>query len=380
MPVNARICEEKYVMATQKTITINGRAYDAVTGLPVESSKAAAQAKPSVPKRAPQVSVAARPVVKPAAKPVAPAASVKKAPAATVAKTTTPSRGKAVSETVHSSVQKSKTLMRRSAKKPATPQKITRRSQPGKHMDFARNTNVSKFAPHPVVKEVKTASASPVKAPLITSIDKPAQPHPTAARALAKAHAKKQATVKAAQPKSSKEVKDAAIAKALATPKAKVKKAPKNKWVKRGIIIGAALLLLVVTLFAIYKFIPSVSVSIAAAQAGIEARYPDYTPDGFALKQPVTYADGEVNLTFKSNSNDSNYSINQKRSSWDSSATLDNVVIPAVGQNYATTKERGLTIYTYDKGAAWVNGGILYTISGDAQLSGDQIRRIATSL
>ncbi len=383
---------KKYVMATQKTITINGRAYDAVTGLPVESSKASVTPSVVVPKRAPQVAPVTRPAVAPVAKVTTPTTVAAPKPTAkTPVKPVKPAaptvpRGKAVSETVQGNVQKSKTLMRRAAKKPTAPQKIVRRTQPGKHMDFARNTNVAKFAPHPVVKEVKTASASPVKAAPVGSahsagpVDKPAQPHPSAIRALAKADAKKQAQVKAARPATSKEVKDAAIEKALSTPKTKAKKTPKNKWIKRGIIIGSCLLLVLVALFAVYKFIPSVSVSIAAAQAGIEARYPDFTPDGYSLNQPVTYADGEVNLTFKSNSNDSTYSINQKRSSWDSSATLDNVVIPEVGQNYATTKERGLTIYTYDKGAAWVNGGILYTISGDAQLSGDQIRRIATSL
>lgn len=360
-------------MATQKTITINGRAYDAVTGLPVDSPKST-KSEPSVPKRAPQVSVpVAKPVVQPAAKPAA------KAPAAKPAV----SRGKAVSESVHTNVQKSKTLMRRAAKKPATPQKITRRSAPGRHMDFARNTNVTKFAPHPVVKETKTATASPVQPARATrpaTADKPAQSHPTAQRALAKTEAKKQAQAQAAKPVTSKDVKNAAITKALATPKSKAKKTPKNKWIRRAIVIGASLLLLLVALFAVYKFIPSVSVSIAAAQAGIEARYPDFTPDGYALDQPVTYADGEVNLKFKSNSNDASYAINQKRSSWDSSAVLDNVVKSAVGENYTTTKERGLTIYTYEKGAAWVNGGILYTISGDAPLSGDQIRRLATSL
>lgn len=45
-----------------------------------------------------------------------------------------------------------------------------------------------------------------------------------------------------------------------------------------------------------------------------------------------------------------------------------------------TTSERGLTIFTYKNNAIWVNGGILYSISGDASLSGDQIRQIATSL
>lgn len=357
-------------MATQKTITINGRAYDAVTGLPVDSPKST-KPEPSVPKRAPQVSApAAKPVAKATAKPAA------KAPAAKPVV----SRGKAVSESVHSNVQKSKTLMRRASKKPATPQKIVRRAAPGRHMDFARNTNVSKFAPHPVVKEVKTATASPVQPARPATADKPAQSHPSAQRALAKTQAKKQAQAQVAKPTTSKEVKNAAITKALATPKAKAKKAPKNKWIRRAIVIGASLLLLLVTLFAVYKFIPSVSVSIAAAQAGIEARYPDFTPDGYALDQPVTYTDGEVNLKFKSNSNDASYAINQKRSSWDSSAVLDNVVKSAVGENYTTTKERGLTIYTYEKGAAWVNGGILYTISGDAPLSGDQIRRLATSL
>lgn len=59
---------------------------------------------------------------------------------------------------------------------------------------------------------------------------------------------------------------------------------------------------------------------------------------------------------------------------------LDNVVRPASGDNYIITQERGLTMYAFDGNAAWVNGGILYTIESDAALSGDQIRRIATSL
>ena len=40
----------------------------------------------------------------------------------------------------------------------------------------------------------------------------------------------------------------------------------------------------------------------------------------------------------------------------------------------------GLTIYSGGKEATWVNGGILYQISGDANLSNDQIQKIATSL
>ena len=59
---------------------------------------------------------------------------------------------------------------------------------------------------------------------------------------------------------------------------------------------------------------------------------------------------------------------------------LENHVIPHVGDNYTTESINGLTIYTYGPNAAWVNDGILYTVSGDARLSTDQIERIAISM
>lgn len=334
-------------MASPKPIMINGRAYDSVTGLPVEPPK-------STPKSSP------------APKPQAAATSPKKP---------SPATSSAASNSVHSTVQRSTTLARRAAKKPSTPPRIAQRPQAGRHMDIAQNPNVKRFAPHPVVKEApKKATPKP---------DAPAQVHPAAARAFAKVAHKKQVQQKVVQPQTAKQVKDAAITKALETPKQKekkAKKAPKNKWVKRLIIIGGIILVIAAALYAVYRFIPAVSVSIAASQAGIDARYPDFVPDGYALSQPVTYSDGEVSLKFNSNSNSSSYTISQKRSSWDSSAVLDNIVQPLVSDNYTTTQERGLTIYTYDKGAAWVNGGILYVISGDASLSNDQVRHIATSL
>lgn len=336
-------------MASPKTIMINGRAYDSVTGLPVETPKTT-----STPSTPPKPAVASPSISK------KPSHAAESAP----------------SNAVHSTIQRASTLARRVAKKPAAPQRIARRPQAGRHMDIAQSPNVKKFAPHPVVKDI--APKKPVAKP-----DAPAQVHPTAARALAKAANKKQVQQKVVQPQTAKQVKDAAITKALATPKPKekkAKKAPKNKWVKRLIIIGGSIIVVLAALYAVYRFIPAVSVSIAATQAGISARYPDYVPDGYSLSQPVTYSDGEVNLKFNSNSNSSSYTISQKRSSWDSSAVLDNVVQPLVSDNYTTTQERGLTIYTYDKGAAWVNGGILYVISGDASLSNDQVRHIATSL
>lgn len=356
-------------MAPHKTVTINGRLYDAVTGLPVESVKVTNPDKTPIKKPAPA----------PAKKPVA--------------RTST---GTTSAQTAHAAnVQRSQTLHRRATKKPVAPQKVvTKRAAPGRHMDIARNADVSKFAKHPEIK-----AAAPVQAPVAASAatkksapkpaaklaknDKPAQVHPVAQRALHRSASKKQAAAPA-KAQSAKEVKDAAITKALATPTAKPVKAKKakkdRKVLRRVIIIGSALLILAVGIYAVYRLVPNISVSVAASQAGISATYPEFTPDGYALEHPVTYTDGEVDLKFASNSSNNYYTITQTRSSWDSSAVLDNVVTPVAGANYVTTKERGLTIYTYGSSAAWVNGGILYKIESKAPLSGDQIRRIATSL
>jgi len=368
-------------MAPHKTVTINGRRYDAVTGLPVEEVQVTAPDK--------------TPIKKP-----------KPAPAPKPAPRT--NRGVTNSEIVHSSLQRSKTLARRTAKKPAAPQKVvTKRATPGKHMDIARSASVSRFAQHPDVKSgsVTKAVTAPVPKPASKATSKVAQKattkaaakpaakavtpkadkaprvHPIAQRAAVRAEAKKKVATPA-RPQTAKEVKDAAISKALATPKPKAVKREKkdNKTLRRLLIIGGVIVVVLGLLFAAWRLIPTISVSVAASQAGIEATYPEYTPDGYSLSQPVTFSDGEVDLKFTSNSNNNYYTIIQTRSSWDSSAVLDNVVTPAAGANYVTTKERGLTIYTYESSAAWVNGGILYKIESKAPLTGDQIRKIATSL
>lgn len=353
---NLRGCNT--TMPTNKTITINGRVYDAATGLPINE------------RVYDQVSRVASPEKAKAKKPAEPK---KKSSPEVERATATPAA------TVHSQTQRSQTLVRRSAKKPAKPAK---RPTTGRHMDMARSPSVAKFAPHPVTKAAPAVAAKPVTKPATKPTEhKAPQVHPVAAKAVARVSANKPAVV--SKPKTSKEVKDAAIAKALTAPKPKAPKKPKiaNKHVRRSLLIGGIILAIALVLFAVYRFVPSVSVGIASAQAGVEATYPKYVPDGYSLNHPVTYRDGEVSLKFKSNSNDNTYTITQTRSSWDSSAVLDNVVRPASGENYVTTKERGLTVYSYNSNAAWVNKGILYVISSNsAPLSGEQIRHIATSL
>jgi len=317
-------------MQTNKTVEINGRLYDAVTGLPIDKSTKSKE------------------------KPVAPAIVKKRA-------------AEVAAQSVHKQPQRSQTLHRRAAKK--TVPTVAKRPKAGQHMDITRSSKVAKFAPHPVAAPAPKPVATPDLAP---------KAHPLAARAHARI-AKPVAT--AAVPKSSKQVKDEAISKAIATPTVKPKKSRRGfHWSRRFTIITAIFGVLIIGAYLTYVNIPSISVGFAASQAGIDATYPQYKPDGYHLSQPVTYSDGTVTLKFKSNSDDSQYSVTQTRSSWDSSAVLTNIVKKAAGDNYVTTQESGLTIYSYNKNATWVNGGILYTIESNAPLSGEQIRHIATSL
>lgn len=340
-------------MTPPKTVTINGRAYDSVTGLPIENIAVTDPEK--------------KPIKKPAPAPVKKTAPVT-------------SRGTSDASTAHSNVQRSQTLVRRAAKKPVAPNKpIVKRSTPGRHMDIARSASVTRFAKHPAVTP-PSATNTVAKSAAQPKLDKPAQVHPVAARALNRTAPKRVAAP--AKPLTAKQVKDAEISKALATPTPRPKKSRKvqKKSIRKIVIAGSIILFVLLALFATWRLVPGISVSVAAAQAGISATYPEYTPDGYALSQPVTSGDGKVTLKFTSNSNNNYYIVNQERSSWDSSAILDKIVTPKAGANYVTTKERGLTIYTYESSAAWVNGGILYQIDSKAPLSGDQIRRIATSL
>lgn len=297
---------------------------------------------------------------------------------------------------VHSAQQRSATLNRRfvakkTAATPAPAKKpvmsgmvVSRKSTKGtpasqlhvrsKSLDIrpkTRSAHISKFAKEP--------QALAVKRP-VASNDIAHTPHPLAK----KAHAAQAVRQQAATPPvhhtpSAKDIKHAELGKALAHAKADAK-APKQAPRRALNIAAASLGLLLIAGYFTYVNMPNLSVRVAAAQAGIEASYPEYRPVGYSLNGPVAYQDGEVSMKFASNTGPVAFQLSQAKSGWDSAALLEKFVNPESNSKYATYNDGGLTIYTYGTNAAWVNGGILFTIEGDANLSNEQIRRIATSM
>jgi hypothetical protein len=323
-------------MTNTHVITINGQQYDAVTGLPISAASAPQH---EAPKPAPAKIIHHKP--------------------ATV---------------LHATPQRSITLNRKSTKRPVPLSKTIHhhpKISPAGHVATNKlHADVKRFAPHPVgaLKPARVMDIGPV-----------AHPHVTKAHVISAAKAQQQSHKPAP---TAKEIADSALTTAIK--KTETKKQPLKSKLRphqrTAAVLSAVLALVILGGYLTYLNMPGLSVRVAAAQAGIEAGYPEYRPDGYALSGPVTYSDGRVSMNFKANGGNQQYAINQSKSGWNNEAVLDNYVSPRAGSSYIPYTERGLTIYTYDNNAAWVNGGILYTVEGNAPLSSEQIRRIATSL
>ncbi len=287
---------------------------------------------------------------------------------------------------VHSLTQKSKTLYRHATQKPAS-QNTPQPRKIGRSMDIARSNRITHFTPHVIAKPAKPTvitkpqlDVSPTRHPLAVKV--------AAIRASAPVHP---AHIQPAiAQKTAKTIKEEAIAEAfnqLEAEKAKeIENSRKQSKIIRLISYLIGLIVIIVIGLFIYLNIPSLSVSIASAQSGINASYPNYHPDGYSPNGPVSFSDGQVTVGFHANTGNGKYDIIQKKSSWDSSAVKNQVAKDAGNAVVSTFEESGLSIYTYTNNgggsASWVNGGIMYTInsSSEAPLSVDQIRRIATSL
>lgn len=330
---------------SQQTVTINGIIYDTLTGLPVLTDT-------TVP--------ASRPALTAVKKPHTPAKP---------------------SHAVHQVARKSQTLNRRLVQKAPTHTVATQKRRVTPRPDIIRSGDIKKFAPHPA--GVSPAAIKPKTTDALAP-QAVVRPHPMVARAHAHVAAKNQPVAAAVKP--SHVLKNEAIADALDKAptkadtkpfKAKTKKQQKTS--RRFSIISTSFALVLLGGYFTYLNMPSLSVRVAAAQAGIEATYPTYRPAGYRLNGPVAYTDGEVNMKFTSNAGPQSYQISQKKMNWDSSAVEQDVNQKTSG-SYTTSTASGLTIYLYGTNASWVNGGILYTLSGDAPLSSEQVDRIATSM
>lgn len=269
---------------------------------------------------------------------------------------------------IHGGVKKSQTLVRRATKKPVPTKPLTP-PKSGRSMDIAKSPLVSRFGTKPTNTNPKPDSL----------VKKPESTIKPASKPVVKA-----APTATTKP-SSKELKEQLIKEAIEkTPsKSSTEKRPKSRFKK--LTYGFSVVALFGLLsYAAYSFVPAFSIRVSSSQAGINATYPSYVPEGYSFKGPISFSEGKVLIKYTENSGSTSYKITETKSSWDSSAVKENIAEAWANHSPSNFEEQGQTVYyslsNKDVKAAWVNGGILYQLSGDANLDYDKIRRIVKSM
>lgn len=351
-------------------VIINNRAYDPITGLPVDDAP-----------RQPVASASAQ---------SSPAAKEQSAPR---------QRGIATSRVYRSPLQRSTTLSRRHVQRPAAsaPRSIVaaRTSHAARTASpVSQSAAIQKFSPAsapseaPKVRPDRVAETHPVVRRAATRARSPEAPRQQRRAVQQKLDTQQKLNTAPVQPtiglKPAEVLKNEAILAAM-NKEIDHKKSRRPKAIKHqsrfGRFVSFAMPSLAVALLAgyfTYLSMPQLSIRMAAIQSGINAKYPGYSPNGYSLSGPIAFKDGEVTMKFAYADNSQGYTINQVRSSWDSAAVKE--FVASQTKDATTTVADGLTIYTYGSNAAWVNSGVFYTLKGDAPLSSDQITRIATSM
>ena len=306
-------------------------------------------------------------------------------------------------KTVHKTAgQKSTTLSRRHV---AAPSHAKRRL--ASRLDITRDTSVpmsvhvNKFAPsvpsvqlqptkhdrpaepHPTMVRAQARAAQQPQTARITTRRKPATSHHHATRIIKPNHLPATRHAVTLAPKPAAILKNEAITEALqratTLPKAprrtKKPKSRMGRWLQIA-SVGSAIML--IGGYFTYLGMPNISTRIAAIQSGINAKYPGYRPSGYALSGPITFKSGEVRMKFAYADGGQSYTITQQKSSLNSAALKE--TLTADGGDVQTTTAGGLTIYSTDRTASWINGGVLYQITLSGALSSEQVTKIATSL
>lgn len=357
-------------MRGKNTIFINGQHYDAVTGLPVEAEKVS------------------RPTVVPAhsQKVISDFGHIQsKTPHTTTAKSApvhaavnrpTPTKK------VHATPQHSQTLRRDIVKRPVGIHESTIARSHRAFVPVAKSSAVTRFASHPLPR----ITSEPIAPITLPATHKPVviQPAIVSKAHRAVAHKTMNTLIVKRPAMSSRQLKEHLIAEKLASVDVhkKAAKSPRKKFLaqpRTTSIVSACFALIVLGGYLTYLNMPNLSVRVAAAQSGVAAHFPEYRPDGYRFDGPIAYSTGEVTVKFQSNGSNLGYEIKQKSSNWDSQAVLDNYVTKK-SSSYLTYSEQGLTVYTYGSDAAWVNGGVFYTLEGNAPLSNEQVLHIASSM
>jgi hypothetical protein len=293
-------------------------------------------------------------------------------------------KAKAISVHAHKP-NPSKTLMRTSVKKPGKSLKRQVKAVDRlKHKDTLNKAGLSPKATQIRVGKVRVGNVN--QSPLVKhfsdarprtlAMQKPGKVVEPSLGVAAKPYKPKTKPVIISKPKTSGDILEMALNKAVSHRESKVsiKRRGRNKLVWLAVIFvlaGVGLL--------IAGRLTNARVQVAAHEAGFSANLPNDLPSGYSLDK-LTHSNGVVTAGFSDNSEPGlNYSLIQHASLWNNQELKANYV-KGVDPNAITMTDNNQTVYLYgDEDATWVNNGIWYVVTSDGALSNQQLLNLAGS-
>lgn len=367
----------------KKTIQLNGKLYDARTGRIINDTSSA----PTQVIRTVQPTVAAK-TVKPAEQGVAVDGIVRPTKVQSTKPKVTPAKTVAKPAPVKPtpSLQKSHTLMRTAVKKP--------KPVVSQHQSTSRHTPLKKVDHHRKIRAHSTPKSSLVQRFNPSAHNKVIKKEtvlPVAQKPVVSQHITNEvarlATSTETQLKHSVDIIEESLRNATAhLEKFEDKVSRSTFWDRVGFrnksanIASLTVAGLLLFGFFAYQNVPYAEMRLAATRSGVSASIPSYKPAGFSGAKEIKTEPGKVSVSFFSNSSDKKFTVTQQASNWSSDSLLTNHVLTSK-QPFQTFQDAGKTVYIYNGSntATWVNGGVWYQIDGNANLTSDQLLRIANS-
>jgi len=288
---------------------------------------------------------------------------------------------------LHKRTDKAQTLMRGALKKPSAGfSSKMQRLAPG--FNPQREIRAKTIALHSRVNRFGSPAVSPaIQPPIIQGEVVPRRGHSLSAAAASTSVALPSMVASVSHQKLERML-DEALTKANSHKQALRYQAARHFWQRPGFLgrwrglklLVALVIVLLIAGFVAWRELPQLSVRLAAARTHVEASVPSYKPTGYNLISPAAAQNGAVLLKYKAADSSQSFDISQKSSNM-TSVSLAQTIVPA-GSQIQTSQVAGNTVYIYGQNndAAWVNNGVLYTISNHAKLSSDEIIKIVQGL
>lgn len=139
---------------------------------------------------------------------------------------------------------------------------------------------------------------------------------------------------------------------------------------------AGVLALLIIAAFGAYQNSPGLQLKVASLHAGVSTTMPNFTASGFAYNG-VGHDQSRLIIGLKDGGKE--YQLSEQKTNWTAQEMIDHISsIDESGQtNYATYTTDGYTVYKFGTNqATWVKDGVWYQVNGRENLTDTQLRAL----